>query len=213
MEITESLKQAKSRYGNVIPKNIFDTFVSLDWTKTYKYVFKMCQLYESGYHFLNIISIFKSLRQYEKFMEPFDITNMDIESLKEEIEKAKHRKNTSRAQIKKEIKKDSIIYKSDNYIVYSILSFNIMQFHGKSTPWCIGLNEKEYDAYANMFDIFVIYNNDLRDTIYYKTAVFISDDVDMIVGMDNIHHYDTDKDYDNIVHYIYNDDIINKLGL
>lgn len=51
MEITESLKQVRSRYGNVISKNIFDTFVSLDWTKTYKYVFKMCQLYESGYHF------------------------------------------------------------------------------------------------------------------------------------------------------------------
>lgn len=101
MEITESLKQAKSRYDNVIPKNIFDTFVSLDWTKTCKYVFKICQLYESGYHFLNIISVFKSFRQYEKFMEPFDITNMDIKSLKEKIEKAKYRKNISRAQIKR----------------------------------------------------------------------------------------------------------------
>lgn len=213
MEITESLKQAKTKYEKIIPQNIFDAFVSLDWTKTYKYILKMCQLYDTGYDFLNIVSVFKSLRQYEKFMDTFDITNMDIEDLKEEIEKAKNKKNASRSQIKKRIKQENIIYKNDTYIVYSIVSFNKMQFHAKSTPWCIGLNEKEYIAYSSLFDIFVIYNINLKDTIYYKTAVFISDDVDMIVGMDNIHHYSKDKDYYDIIHYIYNNDIITTLGL
>lgn len=208
--IEESLRLAREKYGNIIPNSIFDKFITIDKSKTYKYVYKMCELYQEGYSFADVINLFNQYQKLSPYIKNIDITNLSFEDISEIIFETIEKKNKSRSELKRNMDMEHVIYNKDGYKIYCITSFEDMQYYGKSTPWCISLNEREYDFYSGVYSIYVVLNSNVgKDSNYYKTCVFLSDDEnDMIVGKDNIHHYnDSDKFY-KFIHKIYNEDII-----
>lgn len=208
--IEESLRAAREKFGNDIPSDIIDKFIGADKSKTYKFVYKMCKLYQEGYSFAVVINLFNQYQKISPYIKNVDITNLSFEDISDIIFDANEQRNKSRSALKRSMDKEHVIYKKEGYKIYYITSFKDMQYYGKSTPWCIALNEREYNFYSEAYSIYVVLNLNLpKDSNYYKTCVFLSEvENDIIVGKDNIHHYNDSKIFHDFVKEIYNDDII-----
>lgn len=200
--LLESLKTARAEFGSKIPNIIFDRFTKLDWTSTYKFIYKMCELYDNGYSEQSIISLFKNYKLYESYIKGFDITTAKFGDIESVIENAKTTKFQSRSYIENKLKHKSLVYSRDNYRLYNVHNFSEMMYVSKSTPWCIGLNEEEYIIYSENYSIYVLCDySEIEASIYRKICIMLSKKggVDMIVTMDNVHHYSNSDNYKDII--------------
>lgn len=200
MIINESLKGARKKYKGLIDIDTFAKFANADFSKSYKYVEKICEIfYNNDIEADEVISIFLEYQDLEKYIIGVDITKLSLDEILDVIDDAKIKKMTSNSVKRKTLKNKSLIYENDYARVYHIKTFNDCEIHGKGTGWCIALNRSQFNLYNNEYDIYVIYDlkRDVTDK-FRKVCYLINDDNEMIVDSNNIHYFSDRKDYNDI---------------
>ena len=92
------------------------------------------------------------------------------------------------------IKDNALIYNNSNIKVYYISSFNEAYELGKGTQWCTSLNQGQFDLYHNVYDMYIINNNN-RDDNFSKICYLVNNTEEMIVDKNNIHYFSDNKNY------------------
>lgn len=197
MIINESLKSARRKYKDLIDIDIFASFVNADFSKSYKYVEKMCEIYyNNGIDKEEVINIFYEYQDLEKYINGVDITKLTLGGILEIIDDAKIKKKTSNSVKKKVLRNKSLIYKEGYIKVYHIDTFKDCGIHGKGTYWCISLNRSQFDLYNREYNIYIIYDLSRSvDDKFRKICYLVNEDNEMIVDSNNIHYFSDRKDY------------------
>lgn len=200
MIINESLKSARRKYKEIIDINIFTSFANADFSKSYKYVEKMCEVFHNNdIDVDDVISIFLEYQDLENYIVGVDITNLSLEDILDVIDDAKIKKMTSNNVKRKTLKNKSLIYEDNCIRVYHIKTFNDCEIHGKGTPWCISLNQSQFNLYNKEYDIFIIYDlSREKNDKFRKICYLFNEDNEMIVDMNNIHYFSDRKNYNDI---------------
>ena len=124
------------------------------------------------------------------------MTHLNLKDILNIIDDAIIAKNTSKRNIKKIEKNNSLVYNENNVKIYHIKSFNDIKINGKGTDWCIALNEYQFNLYNDIYDIFVIHNLSLDDNDKFKKICYlINNDNEMIVDKNNVHYFSDTKEY------------------
>lgn len=101
-----------------------------------------------------------------------------------------------------------IMYDENNVTVYYLNSFDVAKSRCKSTEWCIGLNQHEFEHYNNYYEIFVIENKNLAlDDKFRKVCYLKNDETEMLVDKDNVHYFNDSKEFNNLKNTIVPDGI------
>lgn len=178
------------------------------------FLLKARELYEEGYNINGIIGTFKKFIRLKPYIKETNIAYLTFIEILDIIYCAENERKEIRSKLKETALDDCLVYDKDGYMVYFVSKYDKMKHLGSGCSWCINYNKKEYDMYAKQFDIYVVHNYNLDKTHnFHKTCLLLSDEVDMVVGRNNIHHYSDDKDYKEFIKEIYNEDIIKMFEL
>ena len=194
----ESLRSARQKYKNKIDIHIFDRFIKADLSKTFKYVEKMCEIY-TKYNLdpITVISIFRDYQKLENYIIGKDLTHMSLDDILNVIDEATIKRNLSRKNKRLRDQNEFLIYDENGIKIYYINSFEAAKSKCKSTAWCIGLNQYEFEHYNNYYDIFIIENKNLNDK-FRKICYLKNDETEMIVDKDHVHYFNDSTDFKSL---------------
>lgn len=173
----ESLKTARQLYSNKISTKEFEFLVSLDPSKTFKYIEKICSFYLQG---LNFSEIKKYIDRFEELSLKNIITQKDINSFKYYSEFQKYIESFDSIITKTEernlvkTKGTELVFENSEIIVLLVKDASAAIQYGKGTKWCISaIKNNSFNSYSadNTTYYFVFQKNLSSENPNYKIAV------------------------------------------
>ncbi len=140
-KLFESLASARKLYSSKIPENVFQELVSLDPSKTFKYIEKICKFYIQNSD-LNLEELKQEIETFEELCNKNIIDKKDINQFKTYIEFREFVKENSgrmsRSEERNLIKNEGseVIFNTPELLVLLIKDEKASIQYGSGTKWC-----------------------------------------------------------------------------
>ena len=181
-KLFESLSNAKKLYSSKIPQDVFDQLVSIDPTKTFKYIEKICKFYLQNPD-LSIQELKTEIETFDSLVTKNLIDVKDVNQFKSYqefksfvFENSDRMSKTAERELVKN-KGTEVIINNSNLLVLLIKDKEASIQYGSGTKWCISAKDsqnyfKSYRSKEVTF-YFVFQKNLPSSNPNYKIAVAV----------------------------------------
>ena len=187
-KLFESLSNARKLYSSKITSGIFEELVSLDPSKTFKYIEKICKFYLE-YKGINLEKLKSEIETFDSLSQKNLIDNRDINSFKNytdfssfiSLNSNKMSKSEEKALIKNE--GSEVILNTKDLLVLLIKDEKASIMYGSGTKWCIAATDSEnyFKRYRkDRVTFYFIFQKNLPSSDpLYKIAIAVYPDLKM----------------------------------
>jgi len=181
-QLFESLANARKLYSNKIGSEVFDELISIDTSKTYKYIEKICKFYLQNED-LDFEELKSNIELFDKLSSKNLIDIKDINqfktysSFKEYLDSNSDKMSKSEETKLIKNKGSEVVLNNDKYLVLLIKDEQAAIQYGSNTKWCISATDsknyfKRYRKESTTF--YFVFNKTLSsDNPLYKIAVAV----------------------------------------
>jgi len=202
--LNENLKDARSVFigNNLIPKDVFEQLKAGDPSSSWKYIYKMCQLYCSRRKPEAIIDLIQRYDKVLLYIEDKDITNKNWIDISRDVEVGEERKSKSKKSQILDMETKSLVYETPKLKLYRITSYEDSRLFGVGTRWCISTSNKTYfDEYVSRGHKFLMIKDKRHCFGDALSVVCIDIDVNektwALFDFDNINYTEEGDEYGN----------------
>jgi len=179
IDTREGVASARAMYikTNKIPKEVFDTFVKKDPSKTKKYIEWMCKQYilnpDKEGHIPDVVRVFDRLANRNLIKEK-DIYKYDLKGAEREIARASEEEE-EKEYIKRKEKDIEVILDTPEILIVSPKTAEASCKYGKGTRWCTAATASYnyFDSYTDR-GVKLYYIVDKENNKKYAVAVYLS---------------------------------------
>jgi len=182
-QLFESLANARKLYSNKIEPSIFEQLISIDISKTYKYIEKICKFYLQNEdidldELKSDIELFDRLSS-KNLIDIKDINQFKIySSFKEYLDSNSDKMSKSEEQRLLKNKGTETILNNENVLVLLIKDEQAAIQYGSNTKWCISATDSKnyFKSYrGKRVTFYFIFNKELDSSNpNYKIAVAVN---------------------------------------
>ena len=189
----ESLSNARKLYSSKISPGVFEELVSIDPSKTFKYIEKICKFYiEFGEHNINLEGLRYQIELFDRLSSKNLIDKKDINQFKtlREFDNyiSQHENLMSKSEEKALIKNagTDVILNKKEILVLLIRDRKASIQYGSGTKWCISAKDSRnyFESYRvdNQVTFYFIFQKELDSSNpLYKIAVAVYPNLEMEV--------------------------------
>lgn len=182
-KLFESLKSARQKYSSRLSTREFDSLVSIDPSKTFKYIEQLCNYYFDG---AKLIDLEKQIKIYDSLSSKNLIKSKDINFFKSYSQFVRfvneHSDSMSKSEERKLIKTKGteVVFNSQDILVLLIKDEQASIQYGSGTKWCISATDSKnfFKSYRDdLVTFYFIFQKNLSSSDpSYKIAVAVYPD-------------------------------------
>ena len=180
----ESLSNARKLYSSKISPGVFEELVSIDPSKTFKYIEKICKFYIELPR-INIVKLKQEIENFDKLSSKNLIEIKDINRFKTYYQFSsyldKNSDKMSKSEEKALIKNDGseVVLNTESFLVLLIKNEKASIQYGSGTKWCIAARDDNYFKNYRKREVtfyFIFQKNLTPKNSLYKIAVAVYKD-------------------------------------